>query len=68
MAELKPCPFCGGSVSMIYNSLDNAYKFYHKSGFDAIGCCVLEPIVLHGFSSLQEAGEAWNRRAEDGNT
>lgn len=30
MAELKPCPFCGGSVTMVYNSFDNAFKFYHK--------------------------------------
>ena len=66
MAELKPCPFCGGAVSMLYNSMDNAYKFYHKSGFDSLHCCVLEPIVLHGFCSLAEAAEAWNRRAEDG--
>ena len=65
--ELKPCPFCGGAVSMIYNSFDNAFKVYHKSGFDSAECCVLEPIVLDGLSSLAEAGEAWNRRAEDDN-
>lgn len=65
MAKLKPCPFCGGDVTMIYNSLDNSYKFYHKNVIDAIECCVLEPIVLYGFSSLAEAGEAWNRRAEE---
>ena len=65
MAELKPCPFCGGAVFMIYNSADDAFKVYHKSGFDASECCVLEPIVLDGLSSLAEAREAWNRRAED---
>lgn len=66
MDKLKPCPFCGKPVSMVYNSFDNAYKFYHKSGTDAVACCVLEPIVLDGFPSLAEAAKAWNRRVNDG--
>lgn len=66
MAEkLKPCPFCGGEVTMIYNSFDNSFNFYHKSEFDAIECCVLEPIVLDGLPSLAEARKAWNRRVGD---
>lgn len=65
MAELKPCPFCGKPVSMIYNSLEDAFKFYHKGGTDDMNCRVIEPIRLEG-CSLADAAEAWNRRAEDG--
>ena len=63
MAELKPCPFCGKPVSMIYNSLENAFKIYHKGMQD--NCNVIDPIKLEG-TSLADAREAWNRRAEDG--
>ena len=65
MAELKPCPFCGKPMSMIYNSLDNAFKIYHKSSWDISECRVIEPIMFEGIS-LADATEAWNRRAEDG--
>ena len=30
MSELKPCPFCGGEVSMTYCGADNTYNVYHK--------------------------------------
>lgn len=64
MAELKPCPFCGVPVTMIYNSFDNAFKFYHKGGMADGKCPVIEPIMLNA-ESLADAAEAWNRRAED---
>lgn len=64
MSELKPCPFCGKPVTMIYNSQDDAFKFYHKS-WDITECPVIEPIMLEGVS-LADAAEAWNRRVEDG--
>ena len=62
--KLKPCPFCGCPVTMIYNSLDNAFKFYHK-GYDEIECRVVEPIMLKA-RSLADAREVWNRRTDDG--
>ena len=63
MDKLKPCPFCGKSVSMIYNSLDNAFKFYHKNGDDDMNCCVIEPIMIEA-RSLADAAQKWNRRAD----
>ena len=68
MTELKPCPFCGGKVTMVYNSMDNAFKVYHSSSFDAMDCPVIEPIMLGDLEimSLKGAREAWNRRANDG--
>lgn len=64
-SKLKPCPFCGKPVSMIYNSLEDAFKFYHKTGMDDMKCRVIEPIRLEG-RSLADAAQAWNRRAKDG--
>lgn len=59
--ELKPCPFCGGEMTMIYNSADKAFKFYHKNGFDGVECPILEPFMIDS-ESLATAAEAWNRR------
>ena len=59
--KLKPCPFCGGEVSLMYNSL-GIYTFYHGYGYDD---CPFQDIVLEDddISTLGEAADAWNRRA-----
>ena len=66
MAELKPCPFCGGAVSLTYTSCDNTYNVWHK-GYSP--CAIIGPIRLDGdiVKSLKEATDAWNRRADNGN-
>jgi hypothetical protein len=61
MADLKPCPFCGKPVSMVYNSFDKAFKFYHKDFADEEWCRVVEPIMLRAVS-LTDAAAIWNRR------
>lgn len=65
MDKLKPCPFCGGKVSVTYNSCSKSYNFWHKSK----NCAAVEPIRFDGckLKSLNEAIDAWNRRATDGN-
>ena len=68
MAELKPCPFCGGTdIRMITSVFDTDIfcaechgsmtraSFFYKS-------CLAEAKESHE----KEAIEAWNRRAEDG--
>ena len=64
MDKLKPCPFCGGKVSLTYYSADNTYNFWH-SGVNS--CAAADPIRFDGeyVKSLKEAAEAWNRRASD---
>ena len=59
---LKPCPFCGGKVSMIYSSLDNMYHVYHR---DSYGCAIKEPINIEvtRARSLADAKREWNKRA-----
>ena len=63
MEELKPCPFCGGKVSLTYLSGSNTYNFWHKG---VIHCAACDPIQFDGgiVKSLKEAAEAWNRRVE----
>lgn len=65
--ELKPCPFCGRPVHLTYSSFSDEYHFWHKWR-EGEPCPVLEPIVIDGSvaKSLQDAEEAWNRRATNG--
>ena len=72
MAELKPCPFCGGEASIkeqtvyVYNAI-----FAHCKNCKAR---VMEYFAdapnIHGVTlgrekAIEKAIEAWNRRAED---
>ena len=54
MAELKPCPFCGSEAARSWGVLDS-HEVY------CIGCHAT--IKRDG---MEEAIEAWNRRASDG--
>lgn len=67
MMELKPCPFCGGKVSLTYSSYDNMFNFWHSEN-GPITCFAAEPIEFDGYwvKSLKEAADAWNRRADNG--
>lgn len=60
MAELKPCPFCGGKPTVVND--DQMIWFY-------ISCLNVRcPITVQGewHSDFEKAKEEWNRRAEDG--
>ena len=60
MAELKPCPFCGGKATYVYHM-----------PYNAVACkkCKATTRVFTDYYEQQdgkaEAIEAWNRRAED---
>lgn len=62
MIELKPCPFCGGRVHMIYSSQDQMYHVYHE---DLFRCAIKGYINISGdcAKSLADAKREWNRRA-----
>jgi hypothetical protein len=62
--ELKPCPWCGGDVTIIYRSASNMFHVYHC---DSSGKCdIVGPFKIHKSraTTLEEAAEVWNRRAE----
>lgn len=55
--ELKPCPFCGGEAKIIKHEFQNATDTYGiKCGCGTQG--------FQFWASIDEAIEAWNRRAE----
>ena len=54
MAELKPCPFCGGEPCL------HGDDYYWVTCFE----CGVE---TSGDEDVSKVIEAWNRRAEDGN-
>lgn len=54
MAELKPCPFCGGEAKRYYG--------YH----DMYGVtCKKCSAKVYGYASKGGATKAWNRRADN---
>ena len=55
MYELKPCPFCG--------SEEVVYKFEYE-----VVCAMCKTCGATGSKhfAIDDASEAWNRRAEDG--
>ena len=59
MDKLKPCPFCGGEGCI------QEHKFYgYPSTFGVVCldcCCETRQFYM----TLEEAVEAWNRRADD---
>lgn len=57
MAELKPCPFCGGEAET-----SRGLHRYDCWGVWCPECKVRTDLYL----SEREAAEAWNRRANDG--
>ena len=79
MAELKPCPFCGGEASVTKVHPFWMLKKYHYKYF-AVGCkgcgaftSLFKIYVSHSVimneeyekNAAKKAIEAWNRRAND---
>ena len=64
MKDLKPCPFCGGEVSITYHSADNVFSIWHKHE----GCKFIEPMYIDGehAKSLSDARNIWNKRSVPG--
>ena len=59
MAELKPCPFCGG-----YAHMDKAYSYFRDIIVYCEGCDSVFTLDDCG-ATAEEVANAWNRRAED---
>ena len=61
MSDLKPCPFCGGEVNVMYRSDMRAFVFWHTKRSER--CPLFNPIELKVdmVRSLKEAREIWNK-------
>ena len=61
MAELKPCPFCGGEAVIRVLMGKEYIRPIHKKN------CVMEiDTWLKSSLPIKKQIKAWNRRAEDG--
>ena len=60
MAELLPCPFCGGEAKASFETVDTENKFY----VGWIGCqnckCFID--YINNERGLKQAINAWNTR------
>ena len=71
MAELKPCPFCGGKVSIHpYSGLGFMLHHAHEENPECpIASYECDGGILGGvyiYDTEEQAVEAWNRRVNDG--
>jgi Lar family restriction alleviation protein len=63
MAELKPCPFCGGEAK---NEKHNMRVDEGLTRLWYMARCQKCDAIVFSNKSEQEATDKWNRRAEDG--
>ena len=58
-SDLKPCPFCGGTVNITYNSLSKTYYVNHDTEE-----CKFNIFEIDGYyaKTLKEAYSIWNTR------
>lgn len=59
MYELKPCPFCGGSVR-----IETGYSYFHDY---VVYCDMCDSVFALDDcrANIDDVRKAWNRRAED---
>lgn len=73
--ELKPCPICGSNAFVQHDVVDGfafgwsvgcprACIADRIHGFDDFDSFKAAKLVMHNFTTKDEAIEAWNRRAE----
>lgn len=62
MAELLPCPFCGGKADIRKHSFwnDKAARFEDKTY--SVKCCVCHTQIYPFFETEKLAIDAWNTR------
>lgn len=73
MAELKPCPFCGGINIQVRqgNCFLNGHQYWYvRHGMPPRECVLTNAdgwwIGTEKYTTKEKAIEAWNRRADDG--
>lgn len=62
MAELRPCPFCGGTQIEVYHNPNNKLMYFGIEQYKV--SCLRCAAQLHR-EKKEEAIAAWNRRAKE---
>ena len=62
MAELKPCPFCGGEANLVKRKFKTG--FYPSGGTYYVNCKVC-CITTQPRRKAEDVIELWNRRVEN---
>ena len=68
MAELKPCPFCGGKAEVVPHKFYSAFEKDWKIESYGIVCKTCGTSGYPFFGCELHAVTAWNRRVTDGST
>ena len=63
MAELKPCPFCGGEAELRHEHSATGFSY-----IKCVKCHLSSPMFPRSYDKASDevATNFWNRRAEDG--
>lgn len=63
MAEIKPCPFCGGEAELERNAIEIiGLGDWANSSFVSCTQC---GAAMFSFDGIESPVEAWNRRANE---
>lgn len=65
MAELKPCPFCGGEASIYHRTYKTGTE-YMQVTCASCGAMSMDIPASVEYCAKETAIEAWNRRVNDG--
>lgn len=60
MIRIKECPFCGGSVNIVYRSDRNEFQVLHKD--PGHSCFEISIKCSEYLASLADAYQVWNTR------
>ena len=63
MAELKPCPFCGGKATLKHYASKELFRKQIQYAYAQCDTCDVRTKLA---CTDAEASNVWNRRAEDG--
>ena len=65
MTELKPCPFCGGSVHIVTAIKGIRMHDYYAIVHPLTEECILNEVETDAYADKEELIDLWNRRVSE---